>query len=223
MKHFRFLSTLENQIPESHCDYLKQLKNSGFYPRVIYDIGACVLHWTKEAKKVWPDARIILFEANEAVEFLYSGHEYFMGLLGDTDHRTVKYYYNDSFPTGNSYYKENSSVFPETTYRMMQIHSLDSVVKEKGFPLPDLIKIDVQGAEMDIIKGGIETIQHAERLIVEMQCREYNVGAPSVEITKPYIESLGFTCCDPLFTDHGPDGDYGFVNQRMKKEAVITT
>ena len=46
--HIRTISQ-HNGIPHAHLE-------SGFEPAVIYDIGACVLHWTQEAKKLWPDA-----------------------------------------------------------------------------------------------------------------------------------------------------------------------
>ena len=47
-------------MPYNHKLYLAGLKAKGFEPKVIYDIGACVLHWTKVAQRLWPDARIIL-------------------------------------------------------------------------------------------------------------------------------------------------------------------
>ena len=75
----------------------------------------------------------------------------------------------------------------------------------------DLIKIDVQGAEVDIIKGGLNTINNAKRLIVELQHTEYNQGALKVDQSLPIIEGLGWKCTDPLFQNNGVDGDYGFV------------
>jgi hypothetical protein len=81
----------------------------------------------------------------------------------------------------------------------------------REFPLPDLVKIDVQGSEQDVIQGGIKTLANANHLIVEMQKVEYNKGAPLVSETLPWIESRGWKCVAPLFADNGADGDYGFV------------
>src|SRR4051794_32144621 len=54
----------QRMLPVSHVDYLKRLKAShGFEPAVVFDIGACVLHWTNEAQRIWPDARFVAFEA----------------------------------------------------------------------------------------------------------------------------------------------------------------
>jgi len=90
--------------------------------------------------------------------------------------------------------------------------TLDTIVKNRGFPLPDLVKIDVQGAEKDIISGGINTLSSAKHLICEMQHTNYNDGAPTVSETKPYIESLGWECIAPMLCNNGPDADYGFIN-----------
>jgi FkbM family methyltransferase len=195
--------------------YLQNLKRKGFEPKVIYDIGSCVLHWTNKAKEMWPNATYILFEAMQEAEFLYTGYQYHIGVLCDEDNKELKFYKNVERCGGNSYYREighpeSARIFPDDGYVIEKGMTLDTIVKQKGFPLPDLIKIDVQGAEKDIIQGGQNTMSNAKHLIVEMQHTNYNDGAPQVSETGPYIESLGWTCCAPNFSCNGPDGDYGY-------------
>ena len=211
---------LTNQlcIPENHINYLLELKRNGFEPKVIYDIGACVLHWTNEVSKIWPNAKIYVFDAIEEYEFLYRKKQldYHIGTLSNKDNNNVKYFYSLKQPGGSSYYREighieSKSLFTDESYSNKTTKSLDTVVLENKFMLPDLVKIDVQGAEYDIIEGGQNTIKHAKHLIVEMQNVDYNENAPKVDITLPYIESHGFKCIAPLFCNNGPDGDYGFV------------
>ena len=216
INHLFYLNQLDT-IKKEHLDYLINLKNQGFEPKVIYDIGSCVLHWTKEAKKLWPDAQYILFDAFAEVEIVYQGYDYHMGVLSDKDDNMVKFYQNDYLPGGNSYYREigceNGKYFPEDKYIEKVTKRLDTIVKERGFPLPDFVKIDVQGSEVDIIKGGVETLKHASKMIVELQHTEYNLGAPKSDVSLPLIEGLlNFKCTDPLFCNNGVDGDYGFVN-----------
>lgn len=207
----------QRMLPIDHVNHLKRMSYEGFNPKVIYDIGSCVLHWTNEARDIWPDAKIILFDAFEPAEFLYikGGYEYHMGVLSDSDERNVKFYQNDVLCGGNSYYKEcNDSVFPPDKYILKKTRTLDSVVKERGFPFPDLIKMDVQGSELDILSGASECLSHAKYLIVELQSVQYNEGAPKVDVSLPFIESLGWTCVAPLFSNNGPDGDYGFIKKK---------
>jgi FkbM family methyltransferase len=214
--HLRKLSNLQC-MPINHWNYLQKLKAEGFEPNVIYDIGSCVLHWTKEAKKLWPNAKYILFDAFSPAEFLYKEYDYHVGVLSNEDGNLVKFYQNDYYPTGNSYYREigclHGNFFPEDKYVEMISKKIDTIVKERGFPLPDFVKIDVQGAEVDIIKGGINTFKNASRMIIELQDTEYNQGALKKDVSLPLIENLlGFKCTDPLFQNNGPDGDYGFIN-----------
>jgi FkbM family methyltransferase len=210
--------------PQNHVNYLHRLKAEGFEPKVIYDIGSCALHWTKVAREIWPSAIFVLFEASSEMEFLYSEYKetYHIGCLSDEDDKIVKFYENPYYPGGNSYYREIGSAncdffFPKDKYLEKRTMKLDNVVKERGFLLPDFVKIDVQGAEIDIIRGGINTLKHAKRMIVELQHKEYNEGALNNNIAQPLIESLlNFKCVDPLFQNNGPDGDYGFINKSMK-------
>jgi hypothetical protein len=106
--------------------------------------------------------------------------------------------------------RSGSSIAGIDKYVERICRTLDSVVAERGFPLPDLIKIDVQGCEMDIIKGALETLRSAQYLIVELQDTNYNDGAPKADVTLPFIESLGWTCIARKFSDNGPDADYCF-------------
>ena len=203
-------------LQHDHVAYLWKLKSQGFEPKVIYDIGSCVLHWTNKAKEVWPDATYVLFEAMHEAEFLYSGYQYHMGVLCEEDNKEVKFYKNTKQPGGNSYYREighpeSAQLFPADRYVIETGMTLDTIVNQKGFPLPDLVKIDVQGSEKDIIQGGRTTMSKAKHMIVEMQHTNYNDGAPQVFETGPYIESLGWTCCAPKFSGNGPDADWGYV------------
>lgn len=201
-------------LPDNHFTYLKKLKDSGFEPKVIYDIGSCVLHWTNKAKQLWPNAKIILFDAFREAEFLYTEYDYHIGVLCDQDNREVHFYKNIRFPGGCSYYREigcqNGKFFPKHIYCLETGMTLDTIVRTRNFPLPDLIKIDVQGAEKDIISGGKTSMSNATHLICEMQHTNYNDGAPNVHETKPFIESLGWECVAPMLQNNGPDADYGF-------------
>jgi FkbM family methyltransferase len=210
-------------LPQQFIDFLGKLKSINFNPQVVYDIGSCVLHFTNEAERIWPNAEYIAFEAMDSAEFLYKerGLRYNIGPLSDEDDKTVEFYQNDYHPGGNSYYRENVEInpvaelyFSEANKKILKTARLDSVVTEKNFPIPDLIKMDVQGAEMDIIKGGLDTISKTKVLILELQHREYNKGAPLRETVISYLNSIGFYLVQTI-DSNDDDGNYCFMREDL--------
>ena len=206
-------------LPQDHVSFLEKLKTGGFNPKVVYDIGACVLHWTTEAKKIWPNVNIIPMDAMSEVASIYREKGFNTYLAGhplSDENKMVDFYQNLEHPGGNSYYPENvelsqraKELFDKPIRK--QAYTLDHVVKAYHLPLPDLIKMDVQGAELDILKGAQETLSHCNHLILELQHVDYNIGAPKYQEVIDYLFGLGFKT-DGMFcgSDLGVDGDYYF-------------
>lgn len=210
-----------SSIPKQHADYLQTIQ---YTPSVVYDIGAAVLHWTKEAKQVWPNAKYYNFEAVLQVEEFFKeyGADYALGVFSDQDNKELIFHNHPLYLGGNSYYRENDNYSPaakdiynEASRESRTTTTIDTVVAERGFALPDMIKIDVQGAELDILNGMPNTLKSVKHLIVELQHVEYNVGAKQVTESIPFIESLGFELvptgnANKYFCGNGPDCDYHF-------------
>lgn len=209
-------------LPQYHKEYLKKLKEEfNFYPKVAYDIGSCAMHWTDEAIEIWPESKIVLFDAIDMFEKLYSeeSYDYHLGVLSNESNKTVKFYQNDEWFGGNSYYRENPKyseaaeyLYDESKIVELPTITLDDVVKQRSFPKPDLIKIDVQGAELDVLMGAEECLETCKHIIVELRKVEYNIGSPKSKEIISYLESKGFKnmgmFCDALF-----DGDYHFMKE----------
>ena len=209
----------QDLLPKAHKDYLRAMKDvADIEPKVIYDIGASVLHWTHAAQEVWPDAKYVVFEALSQCEFLYSeeGLAHYIGVLSSPDafNKEVGFMWNGDHPGGSSYYKENQIYNGRPDLYKAQIMptvTLDWVVKTYNIDLPDLIKMDIQGAELDVLKGATETLKSCEHLILELQKVEYNIGAPLEDEVIDYCESIGFILVTPEFSDNGPDHDSHFA------------
>jgi FkbM family methyltransferase len=217
----------QRPIAQTHQDYLMNLRdNFGFIPNVIYDVGACVLHWTTIAKEVWPNSQYILLEAMEESEELFqeTNHPYHIGVFSDVDDKEITFYKNVTFPGGNSYYMENpqhssmaSVLFenPANQFKRKTI-TLDTIRRMKNLPFPDLLKIDVQGCEVDILRGATEILQNVKHLIVELQHVEYNIGAQMCDDSIPIIEAMGFELVTPKFSlSSHADADYHFKRKEI--------
>jgi FkbM family methyltransferase len=136
------------------------------------------VHGQKDLKKNYPDARVMMIEANNRhLEDLQNIDLHMIALVGSYNGETDYYVCDDKDNDhGSGIYKENTNV-PFTSVKR-KIYTLDRLLGNQRF---DLIKMDVQGAELDIIQGSPGFINDAKYLWLELQPHNYNIGAPSAE------------------------------------------
>lgn len=202
----------QDLLPGTHTEYLHYMKDIlNVKPKIIYDIGACVLHWTRKAKEVWPESEVILFDGSESVRpFLEkSGMSWSLNILSDTDGKEVDFYEDPENPGGNSYYKETTGFYTEEHKKTRRTWKLDTIVDYFKWPLPNLIKLDVQGAEKDILIGAEKCLNHASNVILEAQHTNYNQGAPKYDELIRFMETKGFKL-EAKFSEGTVDADYHF-------------
>ncbi|HYW60275.1 MAG TPA: FkbM family methyltransferase [Xanthobacteraceae bacterium] len=185
----------------SHSNALLRLKSLGFAPVTIYDIGAYQGGWTRLAAEVFPAAQFVLFEANadHAGELAASGHRHVIAALGAEDAGARAFHVpRTGDVTGASLYVENTAHYaqPNLQVRELATARLDTLVARERLPPPELIKIDVQGAELDVLSGARETLRSASVLIVEVSLVDYNRSAPLIADALAAIDRDGFKCAD---------------------------
>jgi FkbM family methyltransferase len=169
-------------------------------PNTILDIGANRGHWAQEAAKVWPCALIECVEANpECFEHLaQTQFAFHIAVLSDAD-KEVTFYQRKGAPacTGCSYYRELTEFYEgeKAQPTHMQAVRLDRLLPNKTF---DLIKLDVQGAELDVLRGGPGVVSRAQALLMECALEPYNDGAPLVDEVIDFCASIGFGAAEPL-------------------------
>ena len=177
---------------------LQKLKSFGFEPKNILDIGANKGKWTLEIKKkVFPKAEYTLIEAidYEELDKLSVKHDNinYKNILLDEIERLVTWY--EKRNTGDSLFKENTGYFDDCKEIKRSATTLDLVFnKNEVF---ELIKIDCQGAEIPILKGGNRLIQKSSVIILEVPFMgEYNIGAPNFYEHINYMENIGYRVFD---------------------------
>lgn len=185
----------------SHRNALGRLKSLGFAPGVIYDIGAYRGGWTRLAGEVFPGAQFVLFEANgdHAPELAALGHPHVIAALGAVDgDRRAFHVPRAGDVTGASLYVENTAHYAASNLdlRALATVRLDTLVARERLAAPHLVKIDVQGAELDVLAGAQETLRDTEALIVEVSLVDYNRNAPLIADAIAALDRAGFHCAD---------------------------
>ena len=165
-----------------------------FTPKRVLDIGANVGGWFAVCKAHFPDSYVFSIEANEECrDILKTNNPDSTIALLAKDEEIYDFYMMNNVPyaTGNSIYKELTPHYNDaTTYTVKkQGVMLDKLLKGQTF---DLIKMDVQGAELDIIKGGINICKQAKGMILEVAVGPYNQDSPLYDEVVEYMDSIGF-------------------------------
>jgi FkbM family methyltransferase len=172
---------------------LGKIKNY-FTPNSILDIGANVGQFYNEALAIFPNAYYYLIDGNEncRAPLANLGVNYSICLLSDIE-KDVDFYTRKYEPrcTGNSIYRENTAFYDDDQILVEKLKTttLLNVVGDRYF---DLIKIDVQGSEIDIIQGGLDIFKKAKGVLMEVSLVEYNKNAPTRDFVYKFMEGIGF-------------------------------
>jgi FkbM family methyltransferase len=167
-------------------------------PSAILDIGANIGGWAKQAKEVWPNAEIFMIEANKECQNALNeiDADHVICLLADKNKKVVFYQRKcGGTSTGDSIYRENTDWYNDENVLEVEMdaHPLDEVLPNYEF---DLIKIDVQSAELDVLRGGKNIVSKAKYIIMEVPFdsgeQPYNIGAPTRTEVMDYMYSIGF-------------------------------
>jgi FkbM family methyltransferase len=195
----------------THKNALTRLRSLGFVPAVIYDIGAYRGGWARAAAEVFPDAQLVLLEANRdhAGELAASGHRHVIAALGSDDGGARAFHVpREGDVTGASLYVENTSHYGEANLQVREVATvrLDTLVAREKLPTPDLVKIDVQGAELEVLAGARATLAGTSVLIVEVSLVDYNKRAPLMAEVIAAVDRIGLRCADLCEVHRTPDG-----------------
>lgn len=192
---FRALAYRKPLAPDMELG-LRHLASRGLQPRHIADIGAFEGEWTRMARELWPDAQMSMIEANPDKEpglnkvVEACGANLYISVLGPEDGTEVVFYVMES---GSSVLPENSSL--ERRAETFKTTRLDTLL-EGDFP--DFIKMDVQGFEIEALKGASAILAQAQGLLVEVSLIPTNKGAPFMSDVVAFMKAQGYEVCDVL-------------------------
>lgn len=196
-------------VPERHNSMhdrwmrnsLERLRRLGFVPSSILDVGAHHGSWTLSAKSVFLDAQFVMVEPVEYPEIVEyakrtDGVELKHALV-DSEERDVEWC--EMGKTGDSIYRENSALYDACVPTMRRTTTLDALFSAAGDARGgfDLIKLDVQGAELPVLRGGGTVVAGAAVVVMEMPfVGQYNRDVASFAEHITYMDSLGFVPLD---------------------------
>ncbi len=179
---------------------LELLRKIGFNFKTICDVGASNGAWSRQCLKIFPDADYFCVEPLdghqlELIEFEkeYPNIKHWHGCLGESKKEGVL----NVDGSGSSILRGhwNNSYGTE---KEVPIETLDNFVSMGLCSAPDLIKLDVQGYELQVLSGALETLKSTQAIIAEISFFPFQTGMPVFHEVVAQLNEYGFVVSDIL-------------------------
>ena len=160
---------------------LQSLARQGFEPGLIFGVGAYRGDFARQCKKVWPKARIACFEPQNSI--LPELHQYalqnsqidvYEDLLGAEGNSKVVL--NEAETASSILLEKAGPKHPKATYQM---RTIKSVIESETHQAPDLLKLDVQGYELEVLKGASTCLDEVSVIPAELNLIDIHENVPS--------------------------------------------
>jgi FkbM family methyltransferase len=184
---------------------LARLRKLGVDMRHMFDVGGSDGEWSWHISQDFPEATFELFEplADYSAEY---GEELKNTLRNPRLHmhkfalgakcKRVKMSVYPDHPRGSTAL-ESAAVTDEAKVVEVKMLTLDRAMRELRLPVPQVIKIDTQGCELNILKGARKTLPGVSALVLEcwlMRC--YGPNTPLLLEVANFLRKFDFHLWD---------------------------
>lgn len=162
---------------------------------VLFDVGGNIGEWTLAAKQAWPAATV------HSIEPSASHLQKFSAATGKLDGVTVNaaalgaepgeaVLYKDAEITGLASMTKRDLTHVGLTMELsetIRVDTLDRYCAAHDVAAIDLLKIDVEGHEMDVLTGGLELLNQRQVAVIQFEFGGCNIDTRS--FVKDFFES----------------------------------
>jgi FkbM family methyltransferase len=204
----RLLRRLANRIaPNENVGYLERfhmvLLKAGYSPDLIVDVGANRGQWSTKTIKYFPNATYHLYEPQEELlpdlqKLQRISSKVSINIMGvGAVKGEMAFSINPRDDSSTFRLTQEEAEARGFKQRRLPVITLDEEYFDKGIA-PSIVKIDAEGWDIDVIRGGVETIKTAEVVFVESAILNKSVNNTLPTIVN-MMDDMGFKLVD--FTD----------------------
>ena len=212
---------------------LARLAELGVRPGTVIDVGAAYGDWSELAARVFPNAAQLLVEPlAEFAPFLEERRRrlprttVIAAAAGRASGAATLHVHADLVGTSLRIEPELSA-----TDREVQVITIDELVAQENAAGPFVVKLDVQGGELDVLAGAAATLARTEVVQLETLLFPFYEDAPGFADVVSFMRSAGFVVYDVADLGYRPlDGalsqlDLFFVPQTsaLRQHAEFAT
>jgi len=161
----------------------------------ILDIGANRAGWSSEASGFYPRARYTLVEPQEELAgFIepfcakHPGSEWIRAGVGAREE--IRDFVVDPGTVSSSFYTPEANRTAGQEVRRVKVVTLDSIVERRG--VPQVLKIDAEGAEMEILQSATSVLGKTELILLELPFFSFHPNVPTFSTMVTHMANQGY-------------------------------
>jgi FkbM family methyltransferase len=185
----------------------------------VIDVGSNRGQFAVFARHKWPNARLLCFEPlpdprevlTQVVGELGNAQVFPYALSNEDGRRRMHVSRCDDSSSLLPATQRQVEAFPETVEvdeLVVEVRRLDELIAAADLPQPILMKIDVQGAELDVLRGAPRLLDGVCEILVECSLVELYAGQPRLDDTILFAREQRFRVIGLSAPIRAPDGTH---------------
>ncbi|GAP97598.1 FkbM family methyltransferase [Leptolyngbya sp. NIES-2104] len=166
---------------------LTRLQQSGLKPSWILDIGANNSQWSRIAKSVFREAHCFMIEPQSEMQSAleqfcqeFPGSQWILSGAGAEPGKLDLTVWDDL--AGSSFLPASEAELQQSgKQRTVEIVTIDDLLNAGKLSIPEIVKLDIQGFELEALKGATQIFGRTEVLILEVSLFAFLPGQPVFE------------------------------------------
>ena len=191
---------------------LQAIKRRGLVVRCAVDGGAAKGYWARELRQIFPHATVLCVEPRDDAQpelrqlaLENPGIHVAQVLLGPREDRIP---FNEASDRSSVLNDAAGQPYGRTATATMT--TLDRLIERQKLPWPDLIKLDLQGYELEGLGGATRCLEHAEAVLLEVSFMRFQAHGPIAHEVIAFMNDRDLVLYDILGLWHRPlDGALG--------------